>query len=55
MMENNTITISMAEYKELMEKALCFDILKRTRKDSCYLDDLEKALFKEEVKNNDTV
>lgn len=56
-MENNTITIPMDEYKELVRKAVCFDILKKAKKDSCYLDELEKALFKDdtEVKNDDTV
>ena len=27
-MENNTITIPMDEYKELVRKAVCFDILR---------------------------
>lgn len=57
MMENNTITIPMDEYKELLRKAVCFDILRETASKSSYHSDVENALFRfdEEVKNDDTV
>lgn len=56
-MENNTITIPMDEYKELVRKAVCFDILRETESKSSYHSDVENALFRfdEEVKNDDTV
>lgn len=45
-MENNTITIPMDEYKELVRKAVCFDILRETERKSNYHSDLENALFR---------
>ena len=44
-MEERTITITVAEYNELLKKSLKYDFLYEMAKESNYLTDREKLVF----------
>lgn len=45
------ISLTTAEYKELIEKALRYDLLKKHSLQSAYLTDVEKLLYGIEKEN----
>lgn len=50
-MNNETITLSIERYEELLKKAIVYDLYKKSLDGKSYIDSEERLLF--EVKKND--